>query len=339
MILLVILLCVVLGGIVLTVYMASAQHSHRVIQCSIGGHCKEVYPIPYHRLCGIPLEILGSLYFSLMFVWFVVFGFIPSFITPFVNYLALSLSCIVFLYSFYLMLVQVWLMKYKCLPCLTSSLFCASIFLGVLLLTQGTMGIWLINAAEILSFLQTFGLSLGFGAALVGAVLLGRFLHDFRITAWEEDILHAVSQVRWIGFDLSLVTFIGLYLPVLDMNGYSPKHLLEWCIFIVIFLTTAVLHLQVLPVLTHLSLTKRYTKVAEHLRVERKAVFALTGIIVVSWFFLFVLGSVRETFFSLSSALILYVYVIAIVIVGSQLIEYFFTQKYEQDAKKVTSNP
>lgn len=333
MILLVILLCVVLGGIALTAYMATTQHSHRIIQCSLLGHCKEVYPIPYHRFCGIPLETLGSIYFSIMFVWFAVYGFIPSVISPLINYLALSLSAIVFVYSFYLMLVQVWLMKYRCLACLTSSLFCASIFLGVLLLTQGQFGEWLITIGDILLLLQTFGLALGFGAALISAVLVGRFLRDFRITTWEEDILHALSQVRWIGFDLSLVTFIGLYLPTLEQGGYSPKYLLEWVMYLVLFLATALLHLNVLPVLTHLSLAKRYAKVAEHLRVERKAVFALTGIVVVTWFFLFVLGSMREAIFSLSSALILYIYVIAIVIVGSQLVEYFFTQKYEHEAK------
>lgn len=334
MLLFILLLCIVIAGMSLTTYMATTTHSHRIIQCSLLGHCKEVYPIPYYRFLGLPSELAGSVYYSLMFIWFATYGFFPLLLSPFLNYCALAISCCAFIYSFYLMLVQIWLMKYRCLSCLTSTLFCASIFVGVILLMQGRLAEWLGSHVTGISFLFTLGLSFSFGATVIITLLLVRFLRDFRITAWEEDILHALSQARWIGFDCVLVAFLGLTIPLLEGGIYSPLAILEWIMLIVVFGATALLNLKVIPVLTHLSLTKQYVKVAKDLHTERRALFALSGIILVSWFFLFILGSVRETFFPLLSALVLYFYVIAIVIVGSQIIEYFFTHKYEGQANK-----
>ena len=50
---------------------------------------------------------------------------------------------------------------------------------------------------EILVAGQLLSSGLGFGASIVGAIMLWKFVRDFKMSSFEADILRTLAQVIW----------------------------------------------------------------------------------------------------------------------------------------------
>lgn len=97
--------------------------------CPIKFDCHTVVHSDYSRFFGIPVEILGMAYYGAVFVFyfasFILPGFFPDFMTSFM----MLLSLVAFLFSAYLISVQIFILKKGCSWCIVSAFICLLIII------------------------------------------------------------------------------------------------------------------------------------------------------------------------------------------------------------------
>ena len=117
------------GGFLIARYIwHHKKNSQEALVCPLRANCDTVIHSDYSKLLGIPIEIIGMVYYGLLAVSY---GFILIFPvlgqTIFVSCLLLA-SIMAFLFSIYLTLVQAFVIKNWCTWCLISASICATIF-------------------------------------------------------------------------------------------------------------------------------------------------------------------------------------------------------------------
>lgn len=96
--------------------------------CMVGFDCHTVVHSNYARFLGIPVEILGMLYYGLVALFYLSILFIPGVLhTALVGFMII-LSTIAFLFSVYLISVQLFILKKFCSWCLVSAGISGMIF-------------------------------------------------------------------------------------------------------------------------------------------------------------------------------------------------------------------
>jgi uncharacterized membrane protein len=97
--------------------------------CPIRFDCHTVVHSDYSRFLGIPVEVLGMIYYGLVSLSYLFFIFMPG-IMPItlVNFL-IAATLIAFLFSLYLIAVQIFILKKGCSWCIVSAFISALIFI------------------------------------------------------------------------------------------------------------------------------------------------------------------------------------------------------------------
>ena len=97
--------------------------------CPIRFDCQAVTHSDYSRLFGIPVEILGMVYYSIVSIAYLSFiltsGAVPVALVGFVIFLSFA----AFLFSVYLIGVQIFILRKGCSWCIVSALICFLIFI------------------------------------------------------------------------------------------------------------------------------------------------------------------------------------------------------------------
>ena len=96
--------------------------------CPIKFDCHTVTHSDYSKLFGIPVEVLGMIYYALISLAYLFFiltrGAVP---VPLVGFV-IALSLIAFIFSVYLIGVQIFVLKKGCSWCIVSAIICLLIF-------------------------------------------------------------------------------------------------------------------------------------------------------------------------------------------------------------------
>ena len=99
--------------------------------CMVGFDCHTVVHSDYSRFFGMPVEIFGMIYYALISLSYLLFILVPN--IP--NNMQIDLGGILalisltsFLFSVYLILVQIFILKKGCSWCIVSALISALIF-------------------------------------------------------------------------------------------------------------------------------------------------------------------------------------------------------------------
>ena len=97
--------------------------------CPVRFDCNTVVHSDYSRFLGVPLEILGMMYYGLVSLSYFFFIFIPG-VMPItlVNFL-IAATLIAFIFSIYLIAVQIFILKKGCSWCIVSAIMSAFIFI------------------------------------------------------------------------------------------------------------------------------------------------------------------------------------------------------------------
>jgi|SRR3989344_4107661 len=122
-------------GLSLSVFIYIKKRRKKTLVCPIGHSCDPVVHSDYSRFMGIPVEILGILYYLLILVSYSAFLAYPSIKTGEVGSALLIISALAFLFSGYLTLVQAFVLKEWCTWCLISATLCTIIFFAALQLS------------------------------------------------------------------------------------------------------------------------------------------------------------------------------------------------------------
>ena len=97
--------------------------------CPLKANCDTVIHSDYSKFLGIPVELLGLIYYGLVAISYGLFVVLPETATSLTIFMIHLASVLAFLFSIYLALVQAFALKNWCTWCLISATISASIFI------------------------------------------------------------------------------------------------------------------------------------------------------------------------------------------------------------------
>jgi len=116
-------------GFILAYYIWKKKSGKEKLVCIIGKDCDKVIGSKYARTLGIDNTILGTVYFAFVFILSLIYLVFPF--ASEINFLSIGSLIITgaaALFSFYLAIVQVFILKELCEYCLASSFLSVLIF-------------------------------------------------------------------------------------------------------------------------------------------------------------------------------------------------------------------
>ena len=315
------------AGFLLAFYIRHKKHSHETMVCPLNSDCDAVIYSQYSKFLGIPVEFLGLAYYGLISVSYGAFLAVPSLATPRAVFFILALTTSAFLFSMYLTAIQAFAIRQWCTWCLTSAGLCTLIFatalgsshLGFIPLLAENRGIVLLMHAAFAA--------LGVGGATITDIFFFKFLKDFRISEWEADVLHTISQVIWFALGVLVLTGAGLYLPETQELNQSPKFLVKMLAMLVIIVNGVFLNILIAPKLVKISFGEKHQHETGELSRIRRIAFALGAISITSWYSAFILGMLRDFTFGFWQILGAYIAVVLSAIILSQIVERLFAKE------------
>lgn len=316
------------AGLWIAFYIAFYKKNKVGMICPLKGECEKVLKSEYSRFLHIPVEYLGIAYFAMMAVFYLLFLFSPGYEIAHLTLLPLlvGLSFLAFLFSLYLTYIQISIVKEFCTWCFASVLLATMIFLSVLKGTSLDMTSMLVELKSIIFGLHVFALSLGFGGTIFSTVLFYKFLKDYRIEKHEFLILKQLGQLVWLGLGMLIVTSFALYIPATSMLNDSPRFILKIMLVGIVLANGLFYNLFIMP---HLMVIPFRQLLVRHksLRDVRKLSFALGAVAVVTWFYIFVLGIMKDSYIPFELLLGGYFMILSAGLFVSQATEFAFSHK------------
>ncbi len=124
-----VIVCLGLSGFFLALYLRwKKAHKSEVFVCPLRGNCTEVIHSDYAHFLGMPVELIGTMYYLLIAIAYASRVLFPSQTISLAAPLLL-VSTLAMLFSAYLTFIQVVMIRKLCTWCLLSAVFCLCIFL------------------------------------------------------------------------------------------------------------------------------------------------------------------------------------------------------------------
>lgn len=161
--------------------------------------------------------------------------------------------------------------------------------------------------------------AVGLGAVVITDSLFFQYLKDFKISRKEEETMNTISKLVWVVIALLIITGTALFLSApLDYLAKS-KFIVKVVIFAVIVANGVLLNFWITPVLKRIVFGPVEKQPVLKMRLMRRVAFASGVVSMISWFTVFILGSVRSIPVSVGWGLGIYGGVVMLGIIGSQL--------------------
>lgn len=292
--------------------------------CPLRADCDAVIHSEYANFFTIPLEIMGIFYYLVIFISYLFFIIFPQLITIEIKLIFLILSSFGFLFSLYLTSIQLLAIGEWCTWCLISAMCSIIIFTLSLFLTKIAFLPILENYHGLLVLIYIFATIIGLIGAVTVDILFFRFLKDAKLSMKENNIIRFLFQLVWSALALILISGSALYLLNIKELSISEIFLAKIIIIIIMIVNSALLHLYLAPKLFKMSFIED-KKILMKLVNTRKKAFMMSVISIISWCSIAILGLFLDKIdFSVSFILAIYIVLIFIAIVISQLIGYLF---------------
>ncbi len=111
-----------------TIFHKKRTQQLHMLHCPMNGKCDEVLTSRYSRFLGVPVEILGMLYYSAIFFSYFMATILAINLATWHTILLTALSSAGFLFSIYLTMIQMAALRRWCTWCLWSALMTVIIF-------------------------------------------------------------------------------------------------------------------------------------------------------------------------------------------------------------------
>lgn len=125
------------AGFSLAFYIYHCKHKKKPLVCPMRSSCDFVTTSDYSKFLGMPVEVLGIIYYAFVVI---LHGFViadPTALTLPVARVSLGISTLAFFFSLYLLSVQAFVLKQWCTWCLCSAFLCASVFILTVVAVPG----------------------------------------------------------------------------------------------------------------------------------------------------------------------------------------------------------
>lgn len=317
----IVLFLAAIAGFMISFFLFHKKRSKETLLCPVGFNCDTVLHSQYSRFLGIPLELLGMLYYGLITVGYFVLYTTPYLATPINLFVVASLTVAAFLFSLYLTFIQAFNLKQWCTWCLTSAGLCTVIFLTSIATARFDAMEILIEYYDAFLMAHIISYAIGLGVATILDIFFFKFLKDFRVSEWEAEVLHTISQVLWFAFGFVVLTGLALYLPESEIQSQSPSFIAHLFIIIVQLVLLSIINLLITPRLVHISLKEKHHHTSGELHSVRRWGYALSALSFVSWYYAFFLAFVQITDIGLEVFLGVYAGIGLAAILTSQLID------------------
>lgn len=309
------------GGFLLAWSIHHKKRANETLTCPIGNDCTAVIHSDYSKFAGIEVTTLGMVYYGLSAFFYAALIAFPWIRTPDVLFVGFLIALSAVIFSTYLIIVQGFTLKQWCTWCLGSALNTFVIFALTLSTVYLHIAPILLAHKTIIVILHAFAAGLGVGAVTLTDVFFFKFLKDYRISHSEKEIMDTISDVIWVALMLLIVTGIGLYVSQSAALGESTKFLAKVVIVGVVLINGILLNLIVSPRLMNISFGIEKVSHPGQLHGLRRLGFALGAVSIVSWYSAFILGSVRSLPFSTPQILLGYACLVAVGVIGSQVMD------------------
>ncbi len=318
-------------GIMVSLFLRRVRigdHSRKHKSCPPYYDCHLVLQSRYATLFGLPIELIGVGYYSLVFsLYFFQFAF-PQLQHPLISLGLIALSGTALLFTIYLFFLQFSVLKKMCYWCASSVLFCLAIFVSAIMFSPVSVIVLFAEYKLLLVILHLLGFALGVGGATMTDLFFFKFLRDFKISTWESKVLHEVSHLIWIGLIILIVSGVALYLPDMEALNTSSKFIAKVIVVGVALVNGIFLNLFISPKMIHISFGDEHVKYPGQLKKLRKIAFASGAVSIVSWYTAFILGAVPKSQpLTLLQIMTIYIACIALAVLGSQLVEQLLKHK------------
>lgn len=331
-----------LCGFIVAYYVYNKKRTARPMVCPLNGHCEAVTTSKYSKFAGVPVEVAGLVYYGFIILFYTAHLLLPYLFSDVVMFFATAFTVGAFFFSCYLVAIQAFVLKQWCTWCLFSAGFSTLIFLTAIFAASFNLVDLLAQYKGVVVFFHALAAALGVGAATVTDVFFFKFLKDYKISKREADLLSTLSHIIWVALGILIITGIGLYIPQSERLLDSSKFLTKMVAVGVITLNGLVLNLFISPRLTEIVYGKEHEHKVGELHVFRKIVFASGGVSIVSWYTVFILGSLRSIPIRTEVALLIYVGLLFVAIIGGQLYDMYLLRQrkniQEEDLIKVSQD-
>jgi uncharacterized membrane protein len=319
-----------LSGFSLAYYIHHKKNKQAPLVCPLNGSCDDVIHSNYSHFFGIPLERIGIGYYAVTAL--VYLGLLLSIIpyTPFISFCVTIISLGALLFSMYLIGVQAFVLRKWCTWCIFSAIFSTLIAVGTAYVSHQVFIPFLIDYKSIIVIIHAISAGLGVGAATIADIMFFKALKDYRISSDEAETFRTLSQVLWCALGILILTGSMLYLGNSLALGESSKFLVKVVIVGVVTLNGVLLNLIVAPKLTSISFGSAHEHHPRELIRLRRFAFAFGAISIISWYVVFILGSIKSIPISFGNGIGIYGIVIVGAIIGSQIFERYIAWRRKQ---------
>ena len=115
-------------GFLVAKHIRNHKTQNTPLVCPIGFDCHAVVHSDYSKFIGMPVEFLGMIYYALVALAYLFIIFMPGAMPNLLAILLVITSLIAFLFSVYLIIVQIFILKKGCSWCIVSAIISALIF-------------------------------------------------------------------------------------------------------------------------------------------------------------------------------------------------------------------
>ncbi len=314
-------------GLVLAAYIQWKKATRGNLVCPLRSNCTAVIESEYSKFLGIPVELLGIVYYALIAASYALFLLFPPLAVPSVVFVVLVLSTAAVLFSVYLTFIQAAVLKQWCVWCLCSAGLCVVIFSFAILRSDlGFVPLLALHRTSVL-IAHLFGVTLGLGGATISDIFFFKFLKDFQISEKEAEVLHTLSQIIWVALIILILSGVALYLPASERLNESSKFLLKMVVVLVLSVNGLFLNLLIGPRLVRLSFRGPGEDPQGNVRRLRRFAFALGAVSMTSWYTAFILGALRAVPLSFPVLLLGYLLLVGLAVSMSQVVERSFERR------------
>jgi len=275
------------AGLWLSSHIFFKKREKKPMVCPLHANCEAVIFSQFSTFFGIPLEILGLIYYTLTGISYAIFLVWPETMLSTFVFLTLIATTFAFVFSIYLTFIQAFALRNWCTWCLTSAGFCTVIFIATILSATTPLAVILADHLMVITSVKTFALALGAGSITTYSVLYLKFLKDLKISQLENDILKTISQITWLAIFLIILTTIGLW-PNLDLTPNPEWFLVGLVVVMILTINEAILNLLVAPKLIDISFNRKEAHPGNTSHKLRQLSFIISLSSVFSWYFVLI---------------------------------------------------
>ena len=311
---------VILGiiGFCIAFYIFHKKSHETALVCPIGSDCDAVVHSEYSHFMGVSVERLGMVYYLLITIFYAFAIFFPTLTNGLIHFIMLGITLGSFLFSAYLVSVQGFVIHEWCAWCLGSATVSTMIFLTNFLLVDLEVTYYLVQYKGLIVLLHGIAAAIGVGGATITDTLFFKYLSDKKISKEEASTLKTLSTLIWFALGLLVLTGVGLYMPEKETLLQTPKFLAKMIAVAVLIVNGVALNFIVSPKITKINFDDQEPIRDIKNDILRHVAFALGAVSIISWYFVFILGSLRSTNMTFDNIILIYLLALVIGVLGSQ---------------------